>query len=238
MVSLIPRTERAAFSITPLSYGNSVLGAKLLYFPAQVESESRGLILAGTHGDETASIAGLSCALRSLPAERLCHDVILSINPDGNQLGTRANANQVDLNRAFPTQNWAKEGTVYRWSSNTSVRDVKVSTGQREQLEPEIKALIELIEQRQPKFVVSFHEPLACVDDPHRSELAAWLAKQFDLPMVDDVDYETPGSFGSWCDERNLLCITLELPSVAADFTIEHYLEAFIALLEHQPRHC
>lgn len=237
-MSLIPRTERAAFSVTPLSYGNSVLGAKLLYFPAQVESESRGLILAGTHGDETASITGLSCALRALPAERLHHDVILSINPDGNQLGTRANANQVDLNRAFPTQNWVKEGTVYRWSSNTPVRDVKVSTGQKEPLEPEIKALIELIEQRQPKFVVSFHEPLACVDDPNGSELAAWLAKQFDLPVVEDVDYETPGSFGTWCVERNLPCITLELPPVSADFTIEHYLEAFIALLEHQPRHC
>ena len=135
-MSLIPRTERAAFSIKPLSYGKSVLGAPLLYFPAQIESESRGLILAGTHGDETASIAGLSCALRSLPAANLRHDVILSMNPDGNQLGTRANANQVDLNRAFPTQNWTENGTVYRWSSHTPVRDVKVKTGQANQLEP------------------------------------------------------------------------------------------------------
>ncbi|MEF1228087.1 murein tripeptide amidase MpaA, partial [Vibrio fortis] len=124
-MSLIPRTERAAFSIKPLTYGSSVLGAPLLYFPAQIESDARGLILAGTHGDETASIAGLSCALRSLPAANLRHDVILSMNPDGNQLGTRANANQVDLNRAFPTQNRKEDGTVYRWSSNTPVRDVK-----------------------------------------------------------------------------------------------------------------
>ncbi|MHC6802653.1 murein tripeptide amidase MpaA, partial [Vibrio antiquarius] len=50
-MSLIPRTERATFLIRPTTYGHSVLGAPLLYFPAQVESASRGLILAGTHGD-------------------------------------------------------------------------------------------------------------------------------------------------------------------------------------------
>ncbi|CAH6933211.1 murein tripeptide amidase A [Vibrio chagasii] len=230
-MSLIPRTERAAFSIEPLPYGNSVLGAPLLYFPAQVESESRGLIIAGTHGDETASIAGLSCALRSLPVANLRHDVILSMNPDGNQLGTRANANQVDLNRAFPTQNWTEDGTVYRWSSHTPVRDVKVKTGQAEQLEPEVQSLISLIEQRKPKFVISFHEPLAMVDDPTQSELASWLGKQFNLPLVEDVDYETPGSFGTWCQERSLSCITVELPPVSADLTIEQYLDAFMAVL-------
>ena len=149
----------------------------------------------------------------------------------GNQLGTRANANQVDLNRAFPTQNWDKDGTVYRWSSNTPVRDVKVKTGQANKLEPEVQSLIDLIEQRKPKFVISFHEPLAMVDDPVQSELASWLGKQFKLPIVEDVDYETPGSFGTWCEERNLPCITVELPPISSDFTIEEYLDAFLAVL-------
>ena len=153
------------------------------------------------------------------------------MNPDGNQLGTRANANQVDLNRAFPTQNWTENGTVYRWSSHTPVRDVKVKTGQADQLEPEVQSLINLIEQREPKFVISFHEPLAMVDDPTQSELAIWLGKQFNLPLVEDVDYETPGSFGTWCQERNLPCITVELPPVSADLTIEKYLDAFVAVL-------
>ncbi|MDN3702693.1 murein tripeptide amidase MpaA [Vibrio artabrorum] len=234
-MSLIPRTERAAFSLKPIPFGCSVLGAPLLYFPAQRQSESRGLILAGTHGDETASIAGLSCALRSLPAANLQHDVILSMNPDGNQLGTRANANQVDLNRAFPTQNWTEKGTVYRWSSHIPVRDVKVKTGQTDKLEPEVQSLINLIEQRKPQFVVSFHEPLAMVDDPAQSELATWLGKQFNLPLVEDVDYDTPGSFGTWCSERKLPCITVELPPVSADLTIEQYLDAFISILQHDP---
>ena len=94
-MSLIPRTERAAFSIKPLPYGRSVLGAPLLYFPAQVESESRGLIIAGTHGDETAPIAGLSCALRSLPSANLRHDVILS-------MGISLNALEVEQTKHHP----------------------------------------------------------------------------------------------------------------------------------------
>ncbi|MCV5948503.1 murein tripeptide amidase MpaA, partial [Escherichia coli] len=92
-----------------------------------------------------------------------------------------------------------------------------------------------LIELRRPKFVVSFHEPLAFVDDPKHSNLAKWLGEQFQLPIVDDVDYETPGSFGTWCSERDLPCITLELPAISADLTIEKHLSAFIALLMHDP---
>ncbi|MCK6262738.1 murein tripeptide amidase MpaA [Vibrio sp. ZSDE26] len=233
-MSLIPRSERASFSVEPLPYGRSVLGAPLLYFPAQVESQSHGLILAGTHGDETASIAGLSCALRSLPAKNLCHDVILSINPDGNQLGTRANANQVDLNRAFPARNWSQNDTVYRWSSQTTNRDVRVRTGDVDKLEPEVDALIALIELRQPQFVVSFHEPLGLVDDPSRSKLATWLGEQFNLSVVDDVGYKTPGSFGTWCSEKPLPCVTVELPAVSVDLTIEQYLSAFISVLTMQ----
>ncbi|GAM58850.1 gamma-D-glutamyl-meso-diaminopimelate amidase [Vibrio ishigakensis] len=80
----------------------------MLYFPSQSGEESRGLIIAGTHGDENASMVALSCALRSIHAQDLNHDVVISVNPDGNQLGTRANANQVDLNRAFPTQSCAQ----------------------------------------------------------------------------------------------------------------------------------
>lgn len=228
-----PRSLRAEFQNMPEPYGHSVLGAPLLFFPAQLETPERGLILAGTHGDETASITALSCALRTLPAQYLKHDVIVSMNPDGNQLGTRANANQVDLNRAFPTKTWSDKGTVYRWSTSASERDVKVKTGNAATLEPEIRALIDFIEARKPRFVVSLHEPLACVDDPAHSTMGQWLAKRFSLPLIDDVGYDTPGSFGSWCNEKGLPCITLEFPAISADKAIEEQLEALVDLLQY-----
>ncbi|MFV0573905.1 MAG: murein tripeptide amidase MpaA [Vibrio sp.] len=230
-VVLRTRQQRAHFSLQPQIYGKSVLGAPLLYFPAQVQTEKSGLIIAGTHGDETASIVSLSCALRSIENGQLRHHVILSMNPDGNQLGTRANANEVDLNRNFASENWQSGGTVYRWSTHEPERDVEVGTGDAPNSEPETAALCQLIEQLQPAWVTSFHEPLACIDDPSFSPLAKWLSDKFQLPMVEDVGYDTPGSFGSWCAERDLLCVTVEFPPVSGDYACEHYLKGLIELL-------
>ncbi len=56
----------------------------------------------------------LSCALRSARPIGLRHHVVLAVNPDGCQLGLRANANGVDLNRNFPAANWRSGDTVYR----------------------------------------------------------------------------------------------------------------------------
>ncbi|MFP3442549.1 DUF2817 domain-containing protein, partial [Pantoea sp. SIMBA_133] len=83
----------------------------LLWFPAVQADGDSGLILAGTHGDENAAIAALSAALRTLPEAQRRHPVVLAMNPDGCQLGLRANANGVDLNRNFPAANWQSGAT-------------------------------------------------------------------------------------------------------------------------------
>lgn len=225
------RSERATFINTPIRYGLSVYKAPLLYFPAQIETDHAGLIIAGTHGDETASISTLSCALRTLSKEQQKHHVILSVNPDGNLLGTRSNANYVDLNRNFPTHNQLSEDTVYRWNSLATTRDVVIKTRSKREIEPEIDALIKLIQKINPTFTVSFHEPLACIDDPNLSTLGDWLSQHFDLPVVEDIGYETPGSYGTWCKENQLHCVTIELPPVSPDEASNRYLTPIIELL-------
>ncbi len=87
-----------------------------------------------------------------------------------------------------------------------------------------------------PAWVVSFHDPLACIEDPRRSELGAWLAQSFELPLVTSVGYETPGSFGSWCADLNLHCITAEFPPISSDEASEKYLLAMSNLLRWHPR--
>lgn len=234
MSPLHPRQARGQLHAHREVYGQSVLGAPLLWFPAPQADADSGLILAGTHGDETAAIATLSGALRTLPDTLRRHHVVLAVNPDGCQLGLRGNARGVDLNRNFPAANWQPGGTVYRWNSAADERDVAISTGDRPASEPETHALCALIHQLKPAWVVTFHEPLACIDDPQHSALGQWLAEQTGMPLVGSVGYDTPGSFGSWCADIGLLCITAELPPVSVDEASECWLEPMINLLRWQ----
>lgn len=234
MSSLLPRPARGTLEAAEYRiYGTSHLGAPLLWFPAPAADDASGLILAGTHGDETAAVITLSCAMRTLQSSRRRHHVVLAVNPDGCQLGLRANARGVDLNRNFPAANWQAGDTVYRWNSAADARDVLLSTGESAGSEPETQALCALIHQVKPAWVVTFHEPLACVEDPLTSELGAWLASAMALPLVTSVGYATPGSFGSWCADLNLPVITAELPAISADDASERYLEAMTALLRY-----
>ncbi|KHS73255.1 murein peptide amidase A [Pectobacterium brasiliense] len=234
IIPLQARQQRGNLPSLGEPYGKSLLGAPLLYFPAELAPSESGLIIAGTHGDETAAVVALSCALRTLFSGQRRHHVILAVNPDGCQLGLRANANGVDLNRNFPASNWQPGKTVYRWNSAADERDVELSTGETAGSEPETKALCTLIEKLNPHWVVSFHEPLACIEDPHHSELGRWLAERCELPLVSSIGYDTPGSFGSWCADRSLHCITAELPPISADAASECYLKTMVALLSQQ----
>ena len=234
MSSLHPRPLRGKLGVPYQQYGRSVLGAPLLWFPAPLGDADSGLILAGTHGDENAAIATLSAALRTLPDALRRHHVVLAVNPDGCQLGLRANANGVDLNRNFPAANWQSGDTVYRWNSVADARDVALSTGSHPASEPETQALCALIHQLKPRWIVSWHEPLGCIDDPHQAEIGGWLAQQTGLPRVSSVGYDTPGSFGSWCKDLSLTCVTAEMPVISVDEATETYLEMMVNLLRWQ----
>lgn len=234
MSPLHPRPLRGKLDVSYQQYGRSVLGAPLLWFPAPLADADSGLILAGTHGDENAAIATLSAALRTLPEGMRRHHVVLAVNPDGCQLGLRANANGVDLNRNFPAANWQSGDTVYRWNSAADARDVALSTGTHPASEPETQALCALIHQLKPRWIVSWHEPLGCIDDPHQVEIGGWLASHTGLPRVSSVGYDIPGSFGSWCSDLSLPCVTAEMPVVSVDEATEVYLEVMVNLLRWQ----
>ena len=231
-----PRAQRGAFPPGAEQYGRSFFGASLIWFPAPEADRNSGLIIAGTLGDENSSIVTLSCALRTLTPELRRHHVILTVNPDGCQLGLRANARGIDLNRNFPAANWRAGETVYRWNSSAEERDVVLLTGDTPGSEPETQALCQLIHKIHPAWVVSFHDPLACIEDPRHTALGQWLAEAFALPLVTSVGYETPGSFGSWCADLGLHCITAEFPPISSDEASEKYLKAMTELLRWEPQ--
>lgn len=190
--------------------GESVLGAPIrLVLP---RDECEVFVFAGIHGEEPETTVSLSRALRCTQVLHPGVAVMLCANPDGLSLGTRGNANGVDLNRNFPSSNWSPQEVSYRWHCDGEER-VPILTGSAPGSEPETRVLLEVIRRFRPRCIVALHGPLACIDDPDESEEGCWVAEQTGLPLVTDIGYPTPGSLGSWAGENGYPIITWEFPA-------------------------
>jgi len=197
-------------AVRTVELGTSVEGR-----PIRMHVFGRGgpvtFIFGGIHGDEPSSefvalqlvehllADGKGCAGRTVA-------VLASANPDGLLKGTRTNANAVDCNRNFPTDNWKPKAPKARYSPGKSPAS-----------EPETRALIKAVELLKPDAIVSIHStdrfaPCNNYDGP-AAELARLMERHNRLPPKASVGYPTPGSFGTYAGvERKIPTITLELP--------------------------
>ncbi len=150
--------------------------------------------------------------------------VIPSINVDsrirmtkGNPWYIRKNANQVDLNRNFPSW-WREISTTYNYYNNDP--DGLTYKGPYPASEPETEAVIKFLRRNKPKVLFSFHH-LASIagevllasskasSDENYKQSAAAFAKLYwegmDSPgkASREVQYKgTAGSLTSWCYEQ------------------------------------
>ena len=221
--------SRGIIQLPSLEYGRSVLGAPLLYYPCK--SECKLLVMAGIHGEEPETTFLLSRVLRAFDESFESIAFILCANPDGVSLGTRGNANGVDLNRNFKTQNFSTEKAGSR-SILEAPRDTLLSPGAFAESEPETQALVALIEKLKPASVLAMHAPMGCVDAPQKTTLVEGVMETFNLPWLSDIGYKTPGSFGTWCGDRGLECVTLELPRMPLEHLFDRYGRVFAEFLE------
>jgi len=227
-MKLRERMDIGRLSRTPEIYGRSVLGLPLEVW--RPRGACKLLIHAGIHGEEGETTVALSRALRTLAEPSPHCAVVLAANPDGLMRGTRGNAHGVDLNRNFPTADWRPEPVMHR-STLDAPRDVVLSPGSGPGSEPEVAALVALIGDLEPEAVVALHAPLACIDDAKRGPLAAWIAERTGLPLVADVGYPTPGSFGTWGGERGIGVVTYELEMKDKDAIVRSHVPVLVELL-------
>jgi protein MpaA len=223
--------SRGILRLPLADYGRSTLGASLRYIPCS--GKCRLLVVAGIHGEEPETTFLLSRVLRAFEKPFESVAFVLCANPDGVTLGTRGNANGVDLNRNFPTSNWSKEPVGSR-SILEAPRDTLLSAGVAPGSEPETAALVSLIQQLAPATILSMHAPMACVDAPECTAMVDSLCEAFGVPWHADIGYPTPGSLGTWCKEqKSPECITLELPRMSLEALFDRYAHSFAEWLEN-----
>lgn len=152
-------------------FGTSVKGRALRAYRIGDPTSTRTVVLMSTmHGNEAGTARILMNLIRGRAVTGADIWVIPYLNRDGYARGTRKNARGVDLNRNFPTS----------WKRQTGAYD----SGPRAASEPETRALMRFLNQVDPDYLVSLHQPLYGVDTSYGKArpLALRLAKGLRLP--------------------------------------------------------
>jgi murein peptide amidase A len=181
------------------------------------------LILGAFHGDERESELLTSRFLASVSLEEWDAEHRVAVVPVVNPDGFHVNAADVDLNRNFPTKDWAELNP-----------DTPYYSGKSAASEPETQFILKLLAQFPPQKIISIHTPYKVInfDGPAQS-LAEAMSALNGYPVVDDIGYGTQGSFGTYTGkERQIPTITLELPETDFDESaIEQNLQALKAAI-------
>ncbi len=192
--------------------GESVQGRQIKSVTFNRKDCEPAFIFSGIHGDEKAALE-LGDRLYKRWTENpevLAGEHVIYIplaNPDGSEKGTRQNANKVDLNRNFPDA-W-KPGKI----GNPHY------PGTEPLSEPEAKIIARLVENENPRMIISIHSCRWCggmnnYDGP-AGEWAKLMKEYNGYKASSEWTSPTPGSFGTFAGKaREIPTITLELPKV------------------------
>lgn len=167
------------------------------------------LIIGGVHGDEPEGVrlaedtlAWLkSTASESALIKRAPWILIPCLNVDGFKKGVRVNGRSVDLNRNYPSRDWAPTAKAERYFPGSGPGS-----------EPEIQAVVELIERFSPRLIIHCHSWKPCIvgsGAPSKLD-AKRLGTSSGYEVIDDIGYPTPGSLSSfgWHDKQiPVICI-------------------------------
>lgn len=216
---------------TVFSIGTSVQGRSITAYSFG-SGPSKIIFVGTTHGDEKSStytlqswVDYLESHATSIPANRTII-VIPNLNPDGYAASRRTNANNVDLNRNFPADDWKQGVTMPDKSFNPN------GGGAAPLSEPESKALANYIQAQDPRLVLTYHAAAGVVipnDAGDSVDLAKQYAQKSNVGYAsngqtgDIFEYDTTGSFETWLhDEPNISTLLIELWTKSSNQFTKH----------------
>lgn len=209
-----PLLDEAPSSMTAFMRRTSMIGYSTEGRPIECIAMGDGptavLILATIHGDESAGTPLVNRMLDEIALDQRVIEgrtlwVVPVVNPDGMRANLRENARGVDLNRNFPAENFVPSA----------------EHGRRILSEPEAEAIARLIVDIRPRHILSFHQPLNCLDfDGPAGGLALAMSEVCDLPIRKLGT--RPGSLGAYTGETlQIPTITIELPRSADGLRVD-----------------
>ena len=209
------------------------------------------LVMCGVHGDEITPVKfcyDLMEDLRRNPKLIGNNIVIVAplVAPDSffKDRPTRTNARGVDVNRNFPTKDWA-DNAKSLWKSRYG-SDPRRFPGKYALSEQETIFQVNLINLYRPNKIISVHAPLTLLDydGPAFTQKKGLVAKKLLEEMsglagkykISDYPFFT-GSLGNWAgNEMKIPTYTLELPNSDWHKT-DRYYGMFRSAIHHAIQH-
>ncbi len=218
-----------AWTVQTYTIGTSVQGRPITVTQVGNGDQTALVVIGSIHGDEGNThilVQSLAEQYTSAP-ESVPHEFTLyfvpTINPDGLAANTRQNANLVDLNRNWPTDDWQAD------AARTS-GILPGSGGTAPGSEPEVQAvshwLLDVKSAAQEMWLLSYHAaypPDGGVQPgyttygtpgPQADQLARYVAQLADYTYLPSwpSEYTFTGEMIHWCDVNGIWAADVELP--------------------------
>lgn len=201
--------SQACVNVKVAELCRSVEGVPIYHYDrvSKEKTPKKILVFSLIHGDETpaGSVGRYWMERLETIDPRNTWRVIPVLNPDGVKRKTRTNANDIDLNRNFPTRDWDELAMSY-WKTKTNSNPRRFP-GKTAGSEPETACALYHYEDFKPDFVVSVHTPLKVLD----FDGPKWKPPSYSyLPWKSLGHF--PGSLGRYLwFERDIPVLTMEL---------------------------
>jgi protein MpaA len=227
----------------PNVIGYSVLGQPIIAYTFG-QGENRYLVVAGIHGGYEGNTVDLANQMvvyltqnpDFIPSDATLY-VIPDMNPDavarGRNADARVNANGVDLNRNFPSKNWAAN-----WDHSLCWNDRPTTGGAYAGSEPETRAIMDFVKSHRILAMISYHAaalgvfPGGTPWQPASKDLARVLSAKTGYPYPPiNIGCNYTGTLADWAVENGVgAAVDMEL-STHQDAEFTRNLGALKALL-------